>query len=122
MRKTATIAAGYRQVNAGMAGCEKSISIVLASLRSSTGTRPPHHSAARTDVVSLFVHRAPLRVRLWSSFAAALLGGGTHGLFKLGTLESTAATRLPPVLGQDEEVARDAGDCLEDAFVGHVSA
>ncbi len=28
-----------------------SSSFVLASLRSSTGTRPPHHSAARTDVV-----------------------------------------------------------------------
>jgi hypothetical protein len=29
---------------------------VLASFRSSTGTRPPHHSAARTDVV-LLIHR-----------------------------------------------------------------
>ena len=32
---------------------KKSASFVLASLRSSTGTRPPHHSAARTDVVLL---------------------------------------------------------------------
>jgi hypothetical protein len=28
-------------------------SCVLASFRPSTGTRPPHHSAARTDVVLL---------------------------------------------------------------------
>ena len=32
---------------------KKSASGVLASFRSSTGTRPPHHSAARTDVVLL---------------------------------------------------------------------
>ena len=30
-----------------------SSSFVLGSLKSSTGTRPPHHSAARTDVVLL---------------------------------------------------------------------
>jgi hypothetical protein len=32
---------------------KKPASFVLASFRSSTGTRPPHHSAARTDVVLL---------------------------------------------------------------------
>ena len=32
---------------------KKSASGVLASLRPSTGTRPPHHSAARTDLVLL---------------------------------------------------------------------
>jgi len=30
-----------------------SLSFVLGSSKSSTGTRPPHHSAARTDVVLL---------------------------------------------------------------------
>src|SRR4249920_3654205 len=32
---------------------KKPVSIVLGSSKSSTGTRPPHHSAARTDVVLL---------------------------------------------------------------------
>src|ERR1700675_4869412 len=32
---------------------KKSASVVLASFRPSTGTRPPHHSAARTDLVLL---------------------------------------------------------------------
>jgi len=32
---------------------KKSASFVLASFRPSTETRPPHHSAARTDVVLL---------------------------------------------------------------------
>jgi hypothetical protein len=32
---------------------KKSASIVLSSVKSSTGTQSPHHSAARTDVVLL---------------------------------------------------------------------
>jgi hypothetical protein len=38
---------------------------VLASFRSSTGTRPPHHSAARTDVVLLI--RRTVRPRGYAS-------------------------------------------------------
>jgi len=40
-------------------------SIVLASFRSSTGTRPPHHSAAHTDVVLLI--RRTMRPRGYAS-------------------------------------------------------
>jgi len=49
-------------------------SFVLASFRPSTGTRPPHHSAARTYLV-LLIRRTvrPMRVRLGPSLAAALL-------------------------------------------------
>ena len=53
---------------------KKSASFVLTSLRSSTGTRPPHHSAARTDLVRLI--RRTVRPRGYasgSSLAAALL-------------------------------------------------
>ena len=39
-------------------------------------------------------------LRLSSEAQAAVKGGGPHGLFKLGTLESTAATRLPPLLAR----------------------
>lgn len=39
-------------------------------------------------------------LRLSSEAHAALKGHGPHGLFRLGTLESTAATRLPPVLAR----------------------
>ena len=35
---------------------KKPASFVLDSSKSSTGTRPPHHSAARTDVVLLIRH------------------------------------------------------------------
>ena len=44
---------------------KKSASGVLASLRSSTGTRPPHHSAARTDLVLLI--RRTVRPRGYAS-------------------------------------------------------
>jgi len=40
-------------------------SFVLDSLKSSTGTRPPHHSAARTDVVLLI--RRTVRPRGYAS-------------------------------------------------------
>src|SRR5205814_2445458 len=39
-------------------------------------------------------------LRLSSEAQAALKGHAPHGLFKLGALESTAATRLPPVLAR----------------------
>jgi len=39
-------------------------------------------------------------LRLSSEAHAAVKGHAPHGLFRLGTLESTAATRLPPVLAR----------------------
>jgi len=55
---------------------KKSASFVLASFRSSTGTRPPHHSAARTDLV-LLIRRTvrPEGYASGPSLAAALLDG-----------------------------------------------
>ena len=44
---------------------KQSASVVLASFRSSTGTRPPHHSAARTGVVLLI--RRTVRPRGYAS-------------------------------------------------------
>ena len=55
---------------------KKPASGVLGSSKSSTGTRPPHHSAARTDVV-LLIHRTVRPRRYASGFdsPAALLDG-----------------------------------------------
>jgi hypothetical protein len=44
---------------------KKSASIVLSSVKSSTGTQPPHHSAARTDLVLLI--RRTVRPRGYAS-------------------------------------------------------
>jgi len=44
---------------------KKSASFVLASFRPSTETRPPHHSAARTDLVLLI--RRTVRPRGYAS-------------------------------------------------------
>ncbi len=54
---------------------KKSTSFVLASFRPSTGTRPPHHSAARTDLVLLI--RRTVRPRGYAcgfDLPAALFG------------------------------------------------
>jgi len=53
---------------------KEAASVVLASFRPSMGTRPPHHSAARTDLVLLI--RRTVRPRGYASgpsLAAALL-------------------------------------------------
>jgi len=55
---------------------KKTASGVLALFKPSTGTRPPHHSAARTDLVLLI--RRTVRPRGYASglsLAAALLNG-----------------------------------------------
>ncbi len=54
---------------------KKSASGVLASLRPSTGTRPPHQLGGAHRLGAPYSsHRAPQRVRLGPSLAAALLG------------------------------------------------
>jgi hypothetical protein len=74
---------------------KKSASIVLVSFRPSTGTRPPHHSAARTDVVLLI--RRTVRPRgyasgphslrpCWTAFVSILQGNVF--LSKAGTDEA----------------------------------
>jgi len=63
---------------------KKAASCVLASFRPSTGTRPPHHSAARTNVVLLI--RRTVRPKgyasglhslrpCWTTFLSILLLG-----------------------------------------------
>ena len=72
------------QADASNRMLKKSANGVLASLRSSTGTRPPHHSAARTDLVLLFVapcapEGTPADLRslrpCWTAFLSILWGG-----------------------------------------------
>ena len=60
---------------------KQSASGVLASFRSSTGTRPPHHSAARTELVLLI--RRTVRP---GGYACGLFGacGLARGTARLG--------------------------------------
>jgi hypothetical protein len=59
---------------------KKSASFVLTSFRPSTGTRPPHHSAARTNLVLLI--RRTVRPRGYASgaFIGCCLARGTARL------------------------------------------
>src|SRR6185295_10315436 len=73
-----------------------SASIVLASFRSSTGTRPPHSlGGAHRRGAPYSSHRAPQRVRLRASLAAALL----DGLFEHPAREVAVRRELPKLLG-----------------------
>jgi hypothetical protein len=53
---------------------KKSASFVLGSSKSSTGTQPPHHSAARTDMV-LLIRRTVRSGGYASGFDSPGLGG-----------------------------------------------
>jgi len=68
---------------------KKSASGVLASLRPSMGTRPPHHSAARTSVVLLI--RRTVRPRGYASALRSLrscLGKGAYRRARVGRVRS----------------------------------
>ncbi len=52
---------------------KKSASIVLASFRPSTGTQPPHHSAARTDLVLLIRRTVRPRGYARRSFVSTII-------------------------------------------------
>ncbi len=69
----------------------KSASGVLASFRPSTGTWPPHHSAARTDLVRLI--RRTVRPRMYASGLYSLrpcLERGASWRARIGRMRSLA--------------------------------
>ena len=81
----------------------KSASGVLASFRPSKGTRPPHHSAARTDLVRLI--RRTVRPRRYASGLYSLrpcLERGASWRAKVGRVRSlaflSALRRCTPVV------------------------
>ena len=77
----------------------KSASVVLASFRPPTGTRPPHHSAARTDLVLLIRRTVPLTDWAGSSTkdSAPVAGGAGYWL-----LQSHALRHAGEHLGQSQ--------------------
>jgi DNA-binding transcriptional LysR family regulator len=75
----------------------------VKQLEESLGTKLFHRQGRKLVLSSegkVLLAYAERMLRLSSEAHAALKGHGPHGLFKLGTLESTAATRLPPVLAR----------------------
>jgi hypothetical protein len=71
-------------------------SFVLASFRPSTGTRPPHHSAARTDLVLLI--RRTVRPRGYASLASLLAASLNAHFEHPAMLASTTRVGLAEVL------------------------
>src|ERR1044071_7486466 len=99
---------------------------VLGSSKSSTGTRPPHHSAARTDVVLLI--RRTVRPRGYASgfdSPAALLYGvliilriHRHDVFQSKLLMKGEGGKYVHSREDYEEAAQDGGNWRVDCERG----
>src|ERR1041384_7183496 len=105
---------------------KKPASFVLGLARSSTGTRPPHHSAARTDVVLLI--RRTVRPRGYASgfdSPAALLYGvliilriHRHDVFQSKLLMKGEGGKYVHSREDYEEAAQDGGTWRVDCERG----
>ena len=82
---------------------QSNVTTRVKQLEERLGTALFHRHGRRlvlSDEGKVLLDYAEQMLRLSSEAQAALKGRGPHGVFKLGALESTAATRLPPVLAR----------------------
>src|SRR5947207_15519688 len=82
---------------------QSNVTTRVQQLEERLGTKLFHRQGRRLVLSSegkVLLAYAERLLRLSSEAQAALRGHGPHGVFRLGTLESTAATRLPAVLAQ----------------------
>src|SRR5881628_3234335 len=94
---------GITKAAAALHRVQSNVTTRVKQLEEHLGTKLFHRQGRRLVLSSegkVLLAYADRLLRLSSEAQAALKGHGPHGLFKLGTLESTAATRLPPVLAR----------------------
>jgi DNA-binding transcriptional LysR family regulator len=94
---------GVTRAAAALHRVQSNVTTRVKQLEERLGTKLFHRQGRKLVLSSegkVLLGYAERMLRLSSEAQAALKGGGPHGLFKLGTLESTAATRLPPVLAR----------------------
>src|SRR5919109_157155 len=102
--KTVAEQGGITKAAAALHRVQSNVTTRVKQLEERLGTKLFHRQGRRLVLSSegkVLLDYAERMLRLSSEAQAALKGGGgPHGLFKLGTLESTAATRLPPLLAR----------------------
>src|SRR5438128_2244352 len=101
--KTVAEQGGITRAAAALHRVQSNVTTRVKQLEAHLGTKLFHRQGRRLVLSSegkVLLAYADRLLRLSSEAQAALKGHGPHGLFKLGTLESTAATRLPPVLAR----------------------
>jgi len=94
---------GVTKAAAALHRVQSNVTTRVKQLEERLGTKLFHRQGRKLVLSSegkVLLDYADRMLRLSSEAQAALKGHGPHGLFKLGTLESTAATRLPPVLAR----------------------
>jgi DNA-binding transcriptional LysR family regulator len=101
--KTVAEQGGITRAATALHRVQSNVTTRVKQLEQRLGTKLFHRQGRRLVLSSegkVLLAYADRLLRLSSEAHAALKGHGPHGLFKLGTLESTAATRLPPVLAR----------------------
>jgi DNA-binding transcriptional LysR family regulator len=101
--KTVAEQGGVTKAAAALHRVQSNVTTRVKQLEERLGTKLFHRQGRKLVLSSegkVLLDYADRMLRLSSEAQAALKGHGPHGLFKLGTLESTAATRLPPILAR----------------------
>src|SRR6266850_2734235 len=94
---------GITKAAAALHRVQSNVTTRVKQLEGRVGAKLFHRQGRRLVLSSegkVLLAYADRMLRLSDEAQAALKGHGPHGVFKLGTLESTAATRLPPVLAR----------------------
>ena len=101
--KTVAELGGITKAAAALHRVQSNVTTRVQQLEQRLGTKLFHRQGRKLVLSSegkVLLAYADRLLRLASEAHAALKGHGPHGVFRLGTLESTAATRLPPVLAR----------------------
>src|SRR5256714_275470 len=101
--KTVAEQGGITRAAAALHRVQSNVTTRVKQLEERLGTKLFHRQGRKLVLSSegkVLLAYADRLLRLSSEAQAALKGHGPHGVFRLGTLESTAATRLPPVLAR----------------------
>src|SRR2546428_7241148 len=132
--KTVAEQGGITKAATALHRVQSNVTTRVKQLEERLGTKLFHRQGRRLVLSSegkVLLAYADRLLRLSSEAQAALKGHGPHGLFRLGTLESTAATRLPPVLARYhrgypavrlELVTRPSGAPVDPVLRGGIEA
>jgi DNA-binding transcriptional LysR family regulator len=99
--KTVAEQGGITRAAAALHRVQSNVTTRVKQLEERLGAKLFHRQGRKLVLSSegkLLLTYAERLLRLSTEAQAAIKGHAPHGVFKLGTLESTAATRLPPVL------------------------
>jgi DNA-binding transcriptional LysR family regulator len=101
--KTVAEAGGITKAAARLNRVQSNVTTRVKQLEESLGTALFHRHKRRLVLSAegkLLLDYAERLLRLSSEAEAALRNGGPRGTLRIGSLESTAATRLPPILAR----------------------